>query len=298
MGDDHRGDEMPPEGAMCAEHPDDAALFVCERCGSYCCGRCFQPVHNRCSACLLRDPASAAPQVPWESEQGSALGRYFRTLGAAFSPMRTAPAFGRNDSDRARSFLMLSALPLACLAGVIPHTRTLLFSGYFQVSLVGQPSSEQIVLDVLRAMLVQVVLSGSELLILLLPFVSLVRAYAGPERRHAAVRVLFYRLWLLPGTMALSYIGVWALAAPDPEAPIGAATALILTARMVLPVFLVIAMASTARAACGLGRLMSMVVVMVPLTLLLFAQPVVQIGIEQLLPALSPEAMEAARPRS
>ena len=50
--------------------------------------------------------------------------------------------------------MLLSALPLALLAGVIPHTRTLLFEGSFKVRVIGTPMPGQfdIALDVARAM--------------------------------------------------------------------------------------------------------------------------------------------------
>ncbi len=47
---------MLPTGASCARHPEKAALQVCERCGSFCCGVCSEAVEGRdyCEACARR----------------------------------------------------------------------------------------------------------------------------------------------------------------------------------------------------------------------------------------------------
>jgi len=83
---------------------------------------------------------------------------------------------------------------------VIPHTRTLLFSGNMAVRVIGHPSGVEIGFDVLRSMLVGLAINAAQLACLLLPYASLVRAYA-PARRAAAQRAIYYRFWLLPAAL-------------------------------------------------------------------------------------------------
>ncbi len=185
--------------------------------------------------------------------------------------------------------MLLSAIPLALLAGIIPHTRTLLFEGEFRVRVLGNPDDAQIALDVVRAMGVQLAMSALEIGCLMLPFVSLVRAYA-PERRHAALRVMLYRAWLLPAALAAFYLAIWALPAPPtgaaPQAP-PVGWVIVLGLRTMVPVLLFVAMGSTARLSCGLGPWMSMVVVIVPVVLLLLVNPLAEVGVLRLLPAIN-----------
>jgi hypothetical protein len=277
---------------MCAEHPDRLAHYVCPRCGAFACLACFHPSVARCERCVGRDPADAAPPLAWERPDGTPLSRYLATLASAFSPVRTAPAFARGEPGAALRFALLTALPLAALAGVIPHTRTLLFRGDFAIEVIGKPTTEQIAFDVAQAALLQVGLTLVSVAALLLPFTSLVRAYA-PDKQVAAARVLYYRAWLLPAAMACFYLVVWAAPTPpgllDPAAeavPQGPtlAVAVALLVRMIAPVLLFVAMSATARLACGLGPLMSFVVVAIPIVLMMVAEALAGVGVNQLLP--------------
>lgn len=285
-GSDDR-DLAAPEGAHCAEHPDRPAHFTCPRCGSYACVVCFHPSVRRCAQCLRRDPTEAALPIAWEQRDQPLPVRYLRTLAGALSPMKTAPAFAQQDSRSALAFLLSSALPFAMLAGIVPHTRTLSFDGSFVVRILGRPSELEIALDVLRAMGVQLVLSGLQLGCLLVPFLSLVRAYAAPERRIAAFRVLGYRFWLSPGALLLLYVGAAVLPTPDPElaqAP-SLGWIVVLGIRLLAEVLLILAMSATARLACGLGPFLSTVVVGIPLIFSLVVGSLASFGLEQLLPA-------------
>jgi hypothetical protein len=277
-----------PEGAHCTKHPEREAHFTCPRCGHNACLSCWHPSVARCAQCLSLDPSETAPAIPWERPGGSALLRYLATFASAFSPVRSAPAFARKDLPAARRFMLLSALPLALLAGIIPHTRTLLFEGNFAVRLVGHPSTSEIVLDVLRAALSETVLTAVQLGCLLLPYVSLVRAYGAPQREEAAVRVMYYRIWLLPAALLLFHLAVWALPTPDlatlEQAP-PASWLIVLSLGLLGSVLLMLAMTATARLACGLGPWLSMLVVLVPVTLLLLISPLAVMGIEHLLPS-------------
>ncbi|MBZ0120391.1 MAG: hypothetical protein K8H88_25590, partial [Sandaracinaceae bacterium] len=77
--------ESPPEGASCAEHPERPAAVICPRCGNYACLACWHMTVRRCHACLMRDPAAAAPPIPWET-QSNVFARFFGTLATAVRP--------------------------------------------------------------------------------------------------------------------------------------------------------------------------------------------------------------------
>lgn len=281
-------DSSAPSGAHCAEHPQRPAHFTCPRCGSYACLACWHPSVERCQQCLKRDPTEAAPAIPWERTGLPWLARYFATLATALRPIRSAPAFARDDLGAALRFMLLSALPLALLAGVIPHTRTLLFEGNFSVRVLGQPSQLEIAVDVARAMGVQLTLSAVEIGCLTLPFVSLVRAYA-PARRRAAVRVMLYRMWLLPAALAAFYFAIWVMPTPPTTATGQAPPAgwvIVFGLRTIVPVLLFVAMGSTARLACGLGPWLAMVVVIVPVLLLLLVNPLAELAMQRVLPVM------------
>lgn len=282
MSDD---DRSAPEGATCGEHPERPAHFTCPRCGSYACVFCWHPAVDRCNACLARDPTEAAPPVPWEEEGAGLVDAYLRTLGAAFHPVRTAPAFARDAVGPAWRFLWLTAVPLTLLAGIIPHTRTLEFGDGFGIRLIGHPDGAAIAFDVVRALAVQAAHFVVELAAIALPYTSLVRAYAHPKRRDAALRAVLYRAWLMPAAVLVYYIGVWGLPAPqDGVAPPG--FNLLVLFRVGLPVFLMVTMGATARLACGLGPFMSIIVVVVPFILSVFVDGIAVRGIEAVLPPL------------
>jgi len=289
--------EVPhaPEGAACAEHPERTAHFTCPRCGSFACVTCWHPAVSRCTRCLRNDPTEAAPPIAWEQAGRSLPARYLATLASALSPRRSAPAFAHPDVRAAQRFALLSAAPFALLAGIIPHTRSLLFKGNLQVEVLGNAGATEIALDVLRAAGIQLTVTLVELFALLLPFMSLVRAYA-PGKQHAAARVLYYRLWMRPFTWLLLYAAVWLLPETAPNAP-GPAMALLMTLdvlrALVAPVLLFIAMGATARMACGLGPVVSLVVVTIPAVLLFVVQGLLQLGIDRLLPPLAAAAAGA-----
>jgi hypothetical protein len=291
-------DHNAPEGAHCAEHPERPATFTCPRCGAYACASCWHPGAERCQACLSRDPTAAAPKLAWEQTDKPLLVRYFGTLASALSPFRSAPAFAHEDVGAALRFLLVSALPLALLTGVIPHTRTLMFAGDFAVHLVGHPSGFEIAIDVLRAMLAQVALSAVQLGCLLLPYASLARAYA-PARKEAALRVMYYRFWLVPAAMLFVYLAIWMLPAPDPATAQGApppALFVVTSVQLLASVLLMIAMGATARLACGLGPLLSIVLVVVPFMLRVVVEPLATVGLERVLPTLESETAPPPQP--
>ena len=261
-----------PSGAVCAEHRERPAAFTCPRCGNYACVFCWHTVAERCDACLRRDPAAAAPPLAWETLDGSSLRRFVATLGTAFRPVHSAPAFARPGLSRAIWFFVLSAVPLAALAGIIPNTKTLMFGSALSLVVQGHPTQIEIAADVALAMLMQLGSFALDFVALAVPFTSLIRAYTPEELRPAALRVLLYRSWLVPCATLLFFVGVWILpAGPRPEEPTPLLTLLVL-AQFVLNALLLVAMRATARLACGIGALLSFVVVAVPLVVCALAQ--------------------------
>jgi hypothetical protein len=281
-----------PEGATCAEHRDRMALFKCPRCGRAACMSCFHAPVARCVQCMRRDPTEAAPPLPFEAGDGTALGRFFRTFGTAFYPWRSAPAFARPGLRPALLFFALSAVPMILLSGVMPHTRTLWFAAG-KIVTQGSPTQQMIALDVARAIAVQVGLSAVELLSLLLPFASLVAAYA-PERKEAAIRLVLYRFWLGPAAALLGQAAAWSLpmsvaAAPlDPSQGLPAPIMIAAILQAALRVFQLLALIATSRLACGLSVPLSLVVVGVPIVLQLLVVPLSSHAVEQILPHAPP----------
>jgi hypothetical protein len=252
---------------------------------------------------LRADPSVAAPPLPFETQDGSALGRYLRTFGTAFRPTRSAPAFARNDLGSAIGFFLLSALPLIVLAGIVQHTRSLVF-GNGAIAVLGSPSSAEITLDVLRAIGAQLVLSAIELLALLLPYVSLVRANA-PAGAPAATRVILYRFWLSPAAAVLGYLAAWLLPIPEiglrdgsPPPPISETWPLLVVSlgQVALRVLQIIAMSATARLAAGLTMMWTFLAVIVPLLLQILVVPLAADAIEAVLPAAPEPPAHLAEP--
>lgn len=223
---------------------------------------CWHPVAERCDTCLKRDPAAAAPALPWETQQGSELSRFVRTLGGSFRPLYTAPAFARPGGSRAIRFFLLTALPLAALAGIIPRTKTLLF-GNFDVLVQGQPTTGEIALDVLTAMGMQLWAFTVEFASLALPYVSLARAYAPAERHGAAARVLLYRSWLSPFATLIMNIAHWLLPSSGGTEGFPRFIEPFAIAHMLLHLLFLSSLRATLRLACGVGPLLSYVIVIV-----------------------------------
>jgi hypothetical protein len=270
-------DHSAPEGAVCAEHSERPAAFTCPRCGNYACIFCWHALSHRCDACLKRDPAAAAPPLAWEAPTPSRVKRYVATLGSAFKPVQSAPAFARPDVGPALTFFLVSALPMAALAGVIPYTKTLMFGSSLAITVQGHPSTGEIAADVVRAMLIQLGLFTLEFAALALPFTSLVRAYADQAKRPAAVRALLYRTWLLPAVSLLLFGGLWVLpGGATPETPTPWHYVVGMT-QLILYALLVVTMRATARLACGISPLLSFVVTAVPFVVWMFEQWFVQV---------------------
>ena len=90
---------VPPEGALCAEHPDRLAASVCNRCGLFLCSDCARP-HPEGGAYCLACGERVAPRfsVPWETRTGTGQGlvsAWWRTcLDISLRPDRTLRGVG------------------------------------------------------------------------------------------------------------------------------------------------------------------------------------------------------------
>ncbi len=287
MSDENDPVEAAPEGSTCAEHPERPALVTCPRCGSYCCIACWHGAVQRCHECLLKDPL---PPVPWAERDKGAAARFFGTLGDALSPTRTAPKFTRGEWRKAISFALLTALPLAALAGIIPFTHHLRFGPLGEVAAIGTPSALDLVLDVLQAMGLGVALAAAKLALMSAPYLSLTKAYGQPTDAAPARQVMLYRGWLLVlggRTGLVLGLVIWGL-------PIEPGESLQIAAEIasLLPLMAMLwAMTSTARMA-RVGPIASMVVVLVPFVVLFLVEPLVLQLIQPWLP--SSEALRAS----
>lgn len=265
-------DRSAPEGSFCRAHPETPAIATCPRCGDYACMVCWQPAVDRCDTCLLRDPTEAAPPLPWEQPELNFFQRLFGTLATAWQPVRSAPAFGRDELAPALTFALLTFIPLSLVAGVIPYTKTLLFSAPFKITLQGTPLPDQaaIVVDVLRASAIGFAQALAQWLVFTAPYASLVRAYGDPKRRNVPLRAMLYRGFLMPTQQVIFMLLAWALIHEGSSAPQAAFLVLL----SLLPLILLLStMWSAARLGGGLGPMVSFLVVIIPVTLWQYVGP-------------------------
>lgn len=267
-------DRNAPDGSLCRAHPETPAVATCPRCGDYACLVCWQPAVDRCDSCLKRDPTEAAPPIPWERSDIGVAHRLFATIATARNPVRSAPAMARDEVMPALRFALLTFVPLALVAGVIPYTKTLLFSGPFQISLQGTPPPDQaaITIDVLRAVAIGFGASLANWLVLSTPYVSLVRAYGDPKRRSVPLRAMLYRAFLLPLQQLIFFTLAWAMLNATSTPPQAGFVALLSLVPVALLLF---SMWSAARLGSGLGPVVSFLVVIVPFTLWNYVEPLV-----------------------
>ena len=284
MSDEERPIESPPEGASCAEHPERDALVICPRCGSFCCIACWHGSLRRCAGCLARDPG---PPVPWEDASLALPRRFAKTLTDAFRPSRSAPSFATSEWKAAFSFFLLTFLPVALLAGIIPYTHTLLF-GAGVVRLLGSPSTQMIAIDVARAAGLGLLVEGTKLLCLTVPYLSLSRAYGSGRHPHAGLSVMLYRGWLVPLTKVLFGLLNWLLPV---ETELTVAALVLLCLACTPLVLLISSMLSGARVASGVGPIAALVVALVPFVVMILAT---QLGLLQVLAPWIPDP-EAVR---
>lgn len=225
---------------------------------------------------------TTSPEVALEA-RGFVIGRWLRTFGQAFSPVRTAGGFARSTRlGPPIAFLFTSWLLFAFAQGIIPFTHTLRFGDRFGVQLLGDATRESITLDILRAGGISLLVQSAVLTAMLASFTSLCRAYGhAPEGaaaegedalRRFAVRAILYRAfwlplggpWGVPGGLV-----VWGLPADlSVDGVLGVLLPILfvlLTAGPLMMAF--IGLRHAARRSCGVGPLASFAVVAVPFVL-------------------------------
>jgi hypothetical protein len=195
---------------------------------------------------------------PFEDERLSLARRLLATMKAALFPRMSAPSFALSRVERALPFFLMTVLPASALAGVIPFTKTLLFGPGLQVERVGNPGDMEVMVDVARAMAVQLGLDGAVLVALALPYVTLSRSYGRPGAESPASCMLLYRAWLLPAASLAAYTVYWVTPSP------GLANTLSLFVYVPALVLLAYAMWFTARHAGGIEWHLSLAVCGVP----------------------------------
>ncbi len=228
-------------------------------------------------------PEESGP-VAWDGD-GNVFGRFAATLREAFSPLKKAGSFATDPAlGRAVAFAIVTFVPLAFLQGIVPFTRTLQFGPMFAVGpLEGGPSITA-ELDIAIAGGISLLVMSALLVALLASFESLVGAFgsdvegAKASPRRSALRCVLYRAWLLPvmGQAGLAAEGelwhpgllvdvlLWGL----PESMGSAGAILLFVASVGVTVWFFLSLRHAAKASAGVGALTSIVVTVVPLTLM------------------------------
>jgi len=195
--------ELAP--ARCARHSDSASIALCARCGDLVCADCWVVAQGLCEPCAKRDPFYHVAVLPWEDASLGPWARVWGTLSALLRPWSRASAFARGDIGQATAFAMLFSLPLSCLSTLIPLTHTLLFAPTLTIQLIGHPSPQAIIWDVLRALVLGPVVT----LLMLVP--TLLGLWSGSLLRTPKVwlRAVLYWSWLPPSLLLATYVPVW-----------------------------------------------------------------------------------------
>jgi hypothetical protein len=241
----------------------------------------------------MRDPASAAPPIPWEEPERHIVFRFFGTLATALRPASSAPAFARGQVRPALMFALATFVPLALLSGIIPYTHTLVF-GNLEVVVQNAETDAAIVLDVLRAAGLGLLISTIALVALAVPYVSLSRAYADRGHHAAPWRVVLYRAFLVPLFELLTGLLAFAL---SPRSPPEA----ILLAQLVAVMPLVLLFASLragSRMASGVGVFASIATATIPFVIMLFSKSLLLLALAPVLPAPAQSEGSGAEPAS
>jgi len=134
-------------------------------------------------------------------------------------------------------------------------------------------------------MIFQLLFDGILITALVLPFASLTKSYGNTQNAYGAIGTVFYRYWLLPGAMLISYLAFWIL----PDENIGLATEFVLS--ILALYFFVRSMWLTVRLTYGVGTIWSIAVVGVPWIIALLAVALVLPFLASSLGVTSQEAL-------
>jgi len=106
--------DVPVQRALCADHPERAAVGTCARCGNFYCGDCAGRVDGGQGFCQRCHGARA--YVAWEDASLGIWQRYFRTVKSSLVEM---PRFAAELPSRGDIGLPLSFALLPTLASVV-----------------------------------------------------------------------------------------------------------------------------------------------------------------------------------
>lgn len=164
-------------------------------------------------------PSYEEGPFPWERPELSWFGRLSASLGSCFEPIASARATAEGRVGPSVLFAVLTALPFTLVGAIIPFTHTLLFKPSFALERLPHANEPglSVEADLARAVLIGLVLALVSLLSWSVPFASLLRAFSrdpqDPQTTRAALRLVFYRLWIVPFGMALFWLSVWGMPA-------------------------------------------------------------------------------------
>lgn len=199
---------------------------------------------------------------------------FFRSLRESFHPILTAGAYARGDTlGRPLVFAVLTLVPLALASGVVPFTHTLTFGDGFGVNVI--EGRGPVGPDVVRAAGIGLLLVFVRFLAVSLAFASLCKAFGqlppgaqSESLSRIAWRASLMRAHWLPlqgATGLVAGLVAWGM----PRAATGN-VALLLVALLVVASPLVMHFVTLRHAAirsCGVSRLASLAVVLVPFVL-------------------------------
>jgi len=238
----------------------------------------------------MSEPPLGAPQlspstpIAWEDPSLSFARRILATLTDAFSPVQSVTRLRVGPLAPAIGFFLLTAVPCMLAWGVMPFTHTLSFTPGLGLAVTS--AKLPIWLDVVRASGIGFGLSVLALVCWGAPFASLLRAFAAPtflgiEARHAALRLLFYRAWLVPfGTTAFLF-AAWVL----PADSLQLVMLVFMLLFLLLPRLLVLVSCQSMAGAFGAGAIAAIAVGFVPLLVEWAVGRTVWHFVEKLLPA-------------
>jgi len=235
--------------------------------------------------------------VAWEQRSLNVIVRYLRTVAEGLTPRASTPLLRGNRVRPAMTFALLTALPAAPLAGIIPFTHTLLFGPTFAITVQGDAGQDRIASDVAQAAGLGLGLYAVLLLALAAPYVSLSKSFGAADGAGArALRVMLYRAWLVPfGTGLFPQVVAWAM--PMMEAGLGLQVAFALLGVVPL-VLLLVAMRAAAVELNGIRPLTSWAVVLVPVTLFFVVQGLALEALAPIIPEPAvPETETAPAPK-
>lgn len=199
--------ELVPGTASCARHRDTQSVQLCERCGDLVCDKCWAPTARLCVTCASRDPLHHVVALPWEDGDLGFVTRLFGTLWALLRPWSRGAALARGSVWQAARFALVFSLPLSCVATIIPLTHTLLFTPTLSIQLIGHPSAQDLVRDIVRALMAGPIAT----LLFLIPTGTGLICGSLFRKPRIWIRTVLYWSWLPPTILLATYVPLWVM---------------------------------------------------------------------------------------